>query len=135
MKTPDDKFISRTNDNEMFSLNEVFLGLGNEINYESICDIDGPPIRKRIHAVASDEKDHLLVRYNKCKGVIRKITFVVDLSIVRRKVPISRVSEYNNDDKTISQVIEYDVAQIGNAQVLQIIKDADGKIRMSTRKK
>ncbi len=134
-KNADDKFINRTTDDKIFSLNDIFTGVTGKIKDWMSLVPNSKPLRKTIILNYTNPDDRFILKVNGDEVGITKITFVADLRVIAKEVPISKVASYSGDENSISHVIEYDGVPIGDNQILQLIRNPDGSISMSARKK
>lgn len=130
-----DKFIHRVCDDQVFCINDLFSEVANSIHAWNDLVPDGPTIRKQINANTRNKKDSFFIKQGTIRYYIKRILFIAEMNVVTKKVPISEIRSYENEEKTISQVIEFDGIDIGNNQVLQMIKNSNGSISLSARKK
>jgi hypothetical protein len=127
-KTPEMEFINSTVDDQIFSLNDVFIWCAKEIDdWDSLLP-DGPPTKKNFVTHFNNPGDRFEIRLHDIKTGITRITFDVELRIISKLIPVSRVSQYGDNEKVISQVVEFEGLPIAGYPALQFIRNSDGSI-------
>ena len=127
-KTPEMKFINSTVDDQIFSLNDIFIWCSKEIDdWDSLLP-DGPPIKKNFIAHFNNPGDRFEININDLKTGITRIAFYVELRIISKFIPVSRVSQYGDSEKVITNVIEFDGMPVAGNPVLQFIRNSDGSL-------
>lgn len=134
-KNADDKFINRISDNQVFSLHDILGSNLDKINRLNQLILNGPSIRINLNFDYPDPKSHFLLRSAKGESKITLIHMVAEFRLISEQIPVSRVQNYRNTEKVISEVIEFDNVPLGENNVLQLIKNPDGSISLSARKK
>ena len=134
-KTVATKFIIRKTDKQSFTMNEVFQRFSDKIDdWENLIPNE-PPIRKTIVAHYTNPEERFEIKTNDISISITEIIFEVELCLIMRKVPVSRVLKYGDNENAISHVIEFDNMPIVGNPVLQFIRNSDGSINLSARNK
>lgn len=134
-KNVETKFINRTTDERLFSVNDIFSGICKKISDWDVLVPNGASIRKTIIVEFTNTQDGFFITQNESKINLEKMFFDVELSLVIKNIPLSRAVKYESGEKEISSVVEFDDFPIGENLTLQFIKNADGSISLSARKK
>lgn len=134
-KTVATKFIFRKTDKQLFTMNEVFQGFSDKIDdWENLIPNE-PPTRRTIVAHYTNPEERFEIKTNDILISITEIIFEVELCLIMRKVPVSRVLKYGDSENAISHIIEFDDMPIVGNPVLQFIRNSDGSINLSARNK
>lgn len=130
-----DKFIKSDEGDDLININSIFQAISEQIPDWKTMKPNEPPIRKHITVKYSNPNSRFYLEKDNKKSYITEIEFIADLRILEQKVPISKVSSYKDDSRTISEIIEFDGVPLQGHEVFQMIRNQDGSISISTRKK
>ena len=131
----DEKIFHRDTDKLTYSMNDIFQGVTNQIPDWSTLSPDKPPVPKSITINYSNPDSRFFLLSGDSKGYVNQLKLVVNLGVVSKKIPVSKISQYGNDEKTFSAVIEFDGIPLPESQILQFIRNPDGSISLSAREK
>lgn len=127
----DEKIFYRTTDDQAYSILEIIPFEKGDL--WSKCIENGPPIRVSINGTYENPLDRFYVKLNDKRCDVLNILFQLDLSIVKKSLPISKVAKYDAEGKTVSHIIEFDGIDINGNKTAQFIKNQDGSISLSFR--
>lgn len=133
-KSLKDKFINRTKDDLIFSIEDVFQSGFTNHKLGTLLSPLNPRRRETIQFNYVDENDRFTLNITGKILHILKITFDVELMLVPTKIPISSIKEYKSDDNSISHFIEYNTndSEIG---AFQFIRNTDGSMSIHIKPK
>ncbi len=134
-KKVNDKFINRTIDDEVSSLNDILAGNINKIEPLNSLVPNGPSLTIQLNLNFSNSDDCYLLKSSNRESKISQINMAVEFKLIHEQKPISRVKNYRDENKVISEVIEFDDISVGENDVLQFIRNTDGSLSLSARKK
>jgi hypothetical protein len=121
-------------DDRFFSLNAIVTGAINGIA-NSWCLFHEPnkTFRKYIDLMVDPSDSIYFVEVEGEKYFISQINVVVDITFIQRNEPINRSAVYSNEKEELSYLIEYKNVVPGTDSSLEIIKNAQGDIKMRLR--
>jgi hypothetical protein len=134
-RNADEKFIDSDSNKEKVSINQIFQAISDQIPDWNNLKVNDPPVRKNVTINYDNPDKRFFLIKGKTKSFIEKIILTVDIQIEMIKVPMSKVSSYKNNKQTFSEVIEFDGVPIKNNEIFQLIRNPDGSISISARKK
>lgn len=120
--------------NKNVSFTDLFQGVCGQIkNFWGNLVPNGSSERVRFNVDWDDEERKIYLLTEKNESKLISIEYVVDLFIVCKKIPVSKVSSYSNSENTISHVIEYEKFPLQKNSTLRILKSEDGTTNLSIR--
>lgn len=130
-KKLDEKIFFRTADDQAYSILEIIPSEKGDL--WSKCIENGPPVRVSINGTYINHQDRFYVKLNDMRCDVLNILFHLDLTIIKKSLPISKVAKYDAEEKTVSHIIEFDGIDINGNKIAQFIKNQDGSISLSFR--
>lgn len=134
-KTVGNFSLTRTKDKTQVNLKSIFEGEANAHNVWASVPVDNNLHRKTVKIEFSNPEDRYEIDNGDKVIPITSITFIVDLKIEIKNIPISKVTAYKGKDGAIAQTLEFDELLPGNNMILQFIKAKDGSLLLSARRK
>lgn len=128
-KRLDEKILSRKGDSRKYSILEVVPNLDD--HHWAACTVNGPGVPFTIDAKYENVNDQFFILSDNKKCNVTSILFKLQLSVVWKKLTPSKLQEYADNTKPISQIIEFGDLDIQGKKTMQFIKGSDGSIRIS----
>jgi len=129
-KKSDEKFIVRLINSQLVSIDEVFRSVSAQIPEWGMLLPNGIAIRKSIKVDCNIEGERIYVKDGEEQYFIVSIDFIADLFIVEKRIPIAKISSYEDKNGVISSMIEYKEITHPSSK-LQFIKNPNGTISMT----
>lgn len=134
-KTVGNFSLTRTKDKAQVNLISIFKREANAHNVWASVPIDNNLHRKTVKIEFTNPEDRYEIDNGGKVIPITSITFIVDLKIEIKNIPISKVTAYKGKDGAIAQTLEFEGLLPDNNMILQFIKAKDGSLLLSARKK